>query len=286
MAQAAHIDQAAFHLLEVISRDLSRRPLAIPTFVDASLGVRMALARKELSTAELARVVSGEPLLSARVVALANSVAMNPGGRQITDVRSAVTRIGQNAVRNISAALALEQVSHASELAPFRVQAQAIWAHSLEVAVNAKVLAHRLGRVNPEEAMFAGLVHDLGHLYLMGRVAATPELAQHPESLDALADEWHPGVGAALLQSMDLSEAIARAVDEHELDPAILPVGSLSQLLSVANRCARRPPEAEASAAAAADPALPDGAVDEHSARAVLAESGHAISALLTALRG
>jgi putative nucleotidyltransferase with HDIG domain len=286
MSDVSETDQIAFHFLKVLSEDLSHPPLQVPTFIDASLGVRMALSRKELSNAELARVVSGEPLLSARVVALANGAALNPSGKEVTDVRSAVTRIGQNAVRNVAAALALQQVSRAEELAPFRTQSREIWLHSLQVAVNAKVLAHRLGKVSPDEALFAGLVHDLGKLYLMWRARSFPELAGQPEALQALVDEWHPGVGAALLQSLQLSEAVSRAVDEHELAPAALPPGSLSQLLSVANRCAGVE-VAPARVVSAVKPgtAQPEAGLDVETGRAILAECTHAAGALLAALK-
>ena len=82
MAKKSESRGFAYRFLQDIAQDLSRKDLKFPTFIDASLGVRMALGKKELSNAELARVVSSEPLLSARVVALANSVALNPSGRE------------------------------------------------------------------------------------------------------------------------------------------------------------------------------------------------------------
>ena len=48
--------------------------------------------------------------MSTKVVRMANSVAMNPSGRAIADVRSAITRIGMEAVRSVSFAVALEQL--------------------------------------------------------------------------------------------------------------------------------------------------------------------------------
>ena len=58
----------------------------------------MALSRKELGTNELAKVVLSEPLLSARVVALANSAALSPNGRPVTDLKNALIIVGHNAV--------------------------------------------------------------------------------------------------------------------------------------------------------------------------------------------
>jgi HD-like signal output (HDOD) protein len=140
---------------------LSHDEAECPTFVDASLGARLALKDPNLSVAQVAKIASGEPLLSARVVAYANSAAMNRGGKPVTDVKTAVMRIGQSAVRNIAVALALRQVGHAKELEPFRQQAREVLEHGLEVAVLSNVLALHYGKVAPDDALFAGLVHDL-----------------------------------------------------------------------------------------------------------------------------
>src|SRR6185369_14657938 len=101
------------------------------------------------------------------------------GGRRRTDVRSAVTRVGQNAVHNVAMALTLQQLTHAKELLPFRAKSEEVWAHSMEVAVLAYLLAKHLKNINPDEALFAGLVHDIGHFYLMWRAARFPELTAH-----------------------------------------------------------------------------------------------------------
>lgn len=127
--------------LRDIENALSRDEVECPTFVDASLGARLALKNPDLSVAQVVKVVAGEPLLSARVVAYANSAALNRGGKAVTDVKTAVMRIGQSAVRNIAVALALRQVSHAKELEPVRPQAREILDHGLEVAALSHVLA-------------------------------------------------------------------------------------------------------------------------------------------------
>jgi HD-like signal output (HDOD) protein len=175
--------------LRDIADALSRDEVECPTFVDASLGARLALKNPDLSVAQVVKIVSGEPLLSARVVAYANSAALNRGGKAVTDVKTAVMRIGQSAVRNIAVALALRQVSHAKELEPFRPQAREIIEHGLEVAVLSHVLALHHGGVAPDDALFAGLVHDLGHFYALWRATHFPELVARPGEIRALA-QW------------------------------------------------------------------------------------------------
>lgn len=285
-ATAPNTKDFALRFLHDIAKDLSRKDLKFPTFIDASLGVRMALGKKELSNADLAKIVSSEPLLSARVVALANSVAMNPSGREVTDVKSAVIVVGQNTVRSLAVAVAMDQISRAKELEPFRKQARQLWEHSLEVAAIAYVIAkHRL-LASPDAALFAGLVHDLGHFYLMARATRFPEIVEQPDELRAIVHDWHPGIGSALLQSLDLPESISRACDEHELPPSLLPPGSLAELISVANRCS-------VSRLAMPEPAAdfmpsepPNGGLDDETAGTIVAEAAREVESLLAALKG
>jgi len=275
----------AYRFLRDIAQDLSRKELKFPTFIDASLSVRMALAKKDLSSTELSRVVSSEPLLCARVVALANSAALNPSGREVSDVKNAVLMVGQTAVRSLSVSLAMEQIAHAKELEPFKLQARELWEHCLEVAALAFVIGKRRGLANPDEALFAGLVHDLGHFYLMWRATKFHEINAQTEELRSIVHDWHPGIGAALLQSLDLPETVSRACDEHELSPAALPSGSLSELISLSNRCAASranvtPPEV------IEDDEWSSGTLDEETTRAILDEAAKEVEALIAALKG
>jgi len=275
----------AYRFLRDIAQDLSRKELKFPTFIDASLSVRMALAKKDLSSTELSRVVSSEPLLCARVVALANSAALNPSGREVSDVKNAVLMVGQTAVRSLSVSLAMEQIAHAKELEPFTLQARELWEHCLEVAALAFVIGKRRGLANPDEALFAGLVHDLGHFYLMWRATKFPEITAQPGELRSIVHDWHPGIGAALLQSLDLPETVSRACDEHELSPAALPSGSLSELISLSKRCAASranvtPPEV------IEDDEWSSGTLDEETTRAILDEAAKEVEALIAALKG
>ena len=277
----------AYRFLHDIAKDLSRKDLKFPTFIDASLGVRMALGKNDLSNVELAKVVSSEPLLSARVVALSNSVALNPAGKHVMDVKTAVVLVGQNAVRSLAVALAMDQIAHAKELEPFKAQARQVWEHSLEVAALAHVIAVHRKLASPDEALFAGLIHDLGHFYLMWRATSFPEMLKHPEELRGIVHDWHPGMGTALMHSLGLPETISRACDEHELSPSVLPPGSLSELISVANRCSE---SRQAVTAPSSDgyglEEPPHGGLDDETARNILEEASREVESLLAALKG
>ena len=81
--------------------------LTFPTSLDASRRVLRAVENPDIGLAALAKIVVAEPLLSAKVIRLANSVALNPMGQLVSDVRHAVLRVGMNQIKSMAMALLL-----------------------------------------------------------------------------------------------------------------------------------------------------------------------------------
>jgi HD-like signal output (HDOD) protein len=243
-----------FKILEDIARDLSGDEITFPTFLDITFQVRTALKDPNLSVEQLSKLIGAEPLMSTKIIRMANSVALNPSGREVADVKSAIIRVGMEAVRTVSFAVAMEQLLKSKQMQAFEGISKKLWEHTSHVAALCRVLARRLAKINGDEAMFAGLVHDLGVFYLMSRAANFPEIVNDKAELHGLLVGWHDSIGHALLSALGSPESILIAVQEHEQDREISEVKSLSDVLYVANKIANR-------ASAWRDPEL-DGAVD------------------------
>ncbi len=228
-------DQRAFRFLQEIAGDLSGGGITFPTFIDATVKIRNALSDPNVDAGRLAQVVSGEPVLATKVVRMANSAALNPSGRPVADVRTAVMRVGFNAVRSTAAAVAVQQVRASKDLAPFAAEAERAWRRTLDVAAIAYVLARAVSKLNPDEALFAGLVHDIGRFYLLSRASKHPELVEHRDELEAIVAEWHPAIGEAILQGQGLPEPIVAAVANHELGEHHFPPKTLTDLVTLAS---------------------------------------------------
>jgi putative nucleotidyltransferase with HDIG domain len=274
------LHQRAFLFLERLAADLSSGEVSFPTFIDATVKVRLAVNDPSVDAERLARIIAAEPLLSAKVVKLANSAALNQSGKQISDLKNAVLRVGFAAVRTTAVAVAMEQLIASKELESFRQTAQSVWQHSLDVAAISYVLARKLSRLNPDEAMFAGLVHDIGHFYLMSRASKYPELTEHSEELGPLLQEWHASVGHAVLDALGLPDGILKAVDQHDLPDYSMPPRSLTDVLIAANVLSRTPNPLD-------KPRDPDdrGILDEQSLRELLEESEVELKSIVQALK-
>ncbi|WP_300454870.1 HDOD domain-containing protein [Accumulibacter sp.] len=231
-------NQCSFQLLEDIARDLSGEVVCFPTFLDITFQVRSALKNPDLTIKQLAKLVGAEPLMSTKVIRLANSAAMNRSGRSIVDVSGAIARVGLEAVRSVSFAVAMEQLLNSKKMAPFQALSRRLWEHTMHVTALCRVLARRCTPINPDEAMFAGLIHDIGVFYLLSRAASFPELVADPAELHQLLAHWHADIGHALLAAMGLPEDLLIVVREHEQDRRLTTLDGVGDVLFVANKLA------------------------------------------------
>ncbi len=276
-----------FKILEDIAKDLSGNEINFPTFLDITFQVRSALKDPNLNIEQLAKLVGAEPLMSAKIIRMANSAALNPSGREIADVKSAIVRVGMEAVRTVSFAVAMEQLLQSKTMQPFEAISQRLWVHTAHVAALCRVLARKIAKINGDEAMFTGLVHDLGVFYLMSRAAHFPELVADKVELHSLLVGWHDNIGHALLSALGSPEGVLLAVQEHEQDRDIIELKSLSDVLYVANKIANRTsswrdPELDGQV----DTSMLDDIFDADTLAEIIEESEEEVQSLKAALGG
>jgi hypothetical protein len=217
---------------ESIARDVERGAVEFSTDARVTLRLRDALSDPECHVEAAAKLVQAEPLLAARIVAMANSVAYNPYGREISDLRSAISRMGFATLRSLTMALITRQMAGASIPAEQQALAEQLWEHTAHVAALARVLARRVTQVDAEAALFAGLIHEVPGFYLLSR-------SQHyPGLLDDDFAEWiETGerlVGQPLLLALDIPENIRAAVETCWEGYLGMPPSSLGDTLLLA----------------------------------------------------
>lgn len=274
-----------FKLLEDIAADLSGEEITFPTFLDITFQVRTALKDPNLNVDQLAKLVGAEPLMSTKIIRMANSVALNPSGREVADVKSAIVRVGMEAVRTVSFAVAMEQLLKSKQMQVFEGLSQRLWEHTSHVAALSRTLARKIAKINGDEAMFAGLVHDLGVFYLMSRAVSFPDLVKNKTELHALLIGWHDNIGHALLSALGSPESILTAVQEHETDRKISDLKTLSDVLYVANKIANRSASwRDAEIDPLVDTSMLDDIFDAETLAEIVAESEEEVASLKSAL--
>ncbi len=205
-----------FRILEDIARDLSG-DVNFPTCLDAAILVRNTLRDPFANIEQVVQAIGVEPLIASKLLRLANSVSRNPSGERITNLSAAIGRLGFDIVRTTSLAVAMDQMLKSRNLACYEPIARKTWEHSVHVAAIARVLARHLGRVQPDEAMMAGLVHNIGVYYLLYRAAEYPEYRNNEPAMIELLAGWQESIGESLLHTLGVPPAIAEAVRDQKL---------------------------------------------------------------------
>ena len=171
-------DPAAFAFVQSLAGELSSGKVDLPSFPDVALQVRRVLADDNVTPEKVVRIVGSEPALAARLLQIANSAALNLSGKAVTDLRTAVARMGFNMVRSAAIAFAMSQLKKVDALKGLEGPLDQLWQRSAAVAAMSHVVARRFSKVNPDTALLAGLLHGIGQLYIHPRSQAPWPLRQ------------------------------------------------------------------------------------------------------------
>jgi HD-like signal output (HDOD) protein len=208
--------------------------LSFPTSVDASRRVMKAVENPDLGLSDLAKIVVAEPLLSAKVIRLANSVALNPTNQMVRDVKQAVMRVGMDPIKSLATVLVMDQLRQSQRHSGTRELSNRLWERSIHVAALSFVIARKLTKLNADEAMFAGIVHDLGRFYLLSWAAEYPALLEDPVILSETINDLAERAGAMVFLKLDLPESVVKAVLAARHYGGSMPPATLGDLIFVA----------------------------------------------------
>jgi len=260
--------------------------LSFPTSLDAGRRVLKAVENPDLGMAALAKIVVAEPLLSAKVIRLANSVALNPSNQVIRDVRQAVLRVGMDPIKSLAMVLIMDQLRQSQRHSGCRDLSNRLWERSVHVAALSYVLARKLTRLNADEVMFAGIVHDLGRFYLLSRAADYPALLEDTVILAETINDLAEHVTEMVLEALKLPASVVDAVLASRQFSGVMPPASLGDILFVAGVVSpRRDPfeELDARVIPLANSAVTLG-LDQSTVAEVIAASGDEIYSIVIAL--
>jgi HD-like signal output (HDOD) protein len=205
----------AFDFIRTLAAELSRGNVDLPSFPEIAVRVRRVLSDPNSSIEQVVRVVGSEPALAARLMRISNSASLNRSGKAVTDLRTAINRIGYNMVRSASISFSMAQIRNSNKLAGLEHHLNDLWQRSASVAAFAYVLARKCTKVNPDEAMLTGMMHGIGKLYVFTRAVDHPELFASDATLNEIIGEWHASIGKAILESWNFSESMAKAVGDQ-----------------------------------------------------------------------
>lgn len=199
-------------LTELID-ELENDRLVLPSLPEVALKVRDTASNPNVTSKQLAEIIGNDAALTARLIQIANSPLLR-GAQRIDSLNLAITRMGSGMVKNCVNSIIVKQIFHPKTTITEK-RFKTFWEHSTEVAAISVALAS-VTRLKGDEAMLAGLVHDIGTLPIIKRAETIPELLADEQLFDEITAELHTRIGHQLLLRWEFPSAIAEAAGAHE----------------------------------------------------------------------
>jgi HD-like signal output (HDOD) protein len=173
------------------------------------------------TVSEVARLISTDSAITARILQIVNSAFFRLA-RRVTNIEQAVSYLGFTTVRNI--AMSAEIFSQWSTTVLGPIDPEKLQSHAQQVSAAARSLTAKTAIM--DDAMLAGLLHDIGYWVLAQECptdlqAAVNLAAQSPMQLHEAETQVfgvsHAEVGAYLLGIWGLPYPVIEAVAHHHV---------------------------------------------------------------------
>jgi putative nucleotidyltransferase with HDIG domain len=177
--------------------------------------VQSMIKQSMSSVDDVAGIVEKDPVLSLRLIAVANSPVYR-GVQQIESLKHAIPRIGLKETYNIIFAISVKSL-YETKRVHFRNLMDELWQHALACAYSAKLIAGDLKLDEPEKYFLLGLIHDIGKTLLL---KAFSDISQSEtlniDMVKANLQEAHLSLGAGLLKRWGFGDEFINVISHHE----------------------------------------------------------------------
>ncbi|NOX43221.1 MAG: HDOD domain-containing protein [Gammaproteobacteria bacterium] len=201
------IDKFISNLLE----DLKNNRLILPTLPQVAIKVSDTLDNPKSTAREISKIISTDVALTTRLIHVANSPIVR-GNSKVEDVQSAITRLGLKSVKNLVTTLLIKQLFH-TRYDSLKKRMEQLWSHSTHVAAISYIIARDHTKLEPDEAMLGGLIHDIGELPILSYAEKYPSIANDENTLSKICRQVGPVLGKTMLTAW-------RFADELKIIPA------------------------------------------------------------------
>lgn len=180
--------------------------LRVPNLPDVAIRLRRALQKEEISINDAVKIINLDPVMSSKLIQVVNSPlygTLNPA----TNCHAAVLRLGLKTTQNLVTSISLNNLFRSTDK-QLQTRIHNTWKQSIQVASLSHTLAALSQKLNPEEALLAGLTHNIGALPIITFAEHFDKQAYTTRELEATIATLQGLLSVAILKKWHFPEAL------------------------------------------------------------------------------
>lgn len=211
--------------------DLTTNNIELPSFPDVAMRIRHLLDDPNVTARDVADAITSDPAITVKILKTCNS-AVYHSSEEITSCQDAVVRLGFETTRQLVNIFVLKELFQ-SKNHFLQEKMSELWSHSREVATIAYVLAEITPGMNPELAMLAGLIQDIGTVPVLEYIERYPQFMKVEHKVDEIVKTLRARIGARLLKEWGFQQELVN-VAEHSEDWSYASEGASADYVDIA----------------------------------------------------
>lgn len=194
--------------------DLETNNIELPSFPDVAIRIRHLLDDPNVTAKDIADALASDPAITVKLLKTCNS-ALYRTASEITSCQDAVVRLGFETTRRLVNIFAMKELFSSKNQA-LQEKMSALWSDSREVATIAYVLADITPRMNPELAMLAGLIQNIGTVPILEYLERYPHFMKIEYKVDEIVNSLKARIGHSLLAKWGFQEELINVASNTE----------------------------------------------------------------------
>jgi HD-like signal output (HDOD) protein len=181
--------------------------LKTPSLPNVALKLNQAV-QQGCGLAEITKIVNLDPVIAAKLIQVVNSPLYRLP-QPITSNFNAVNRLGLQTTRNLVTAFSMQNLIKC-EKPLVKTRLKTNWMQSIKVSSICYILAQLTQKIDPNEALLAGLLHNIGALPILVFADSLPENTYQPTDIDLCIEEMQGQIGSIILEKWEFPEELKK----------------------------------------------------------------------------
>ncbi len=195
-------------------QDLMLDSISLPSLPEVAQRIQSVFHDDTADASKFSGIIMTDPAITGKLIKIANSPVYQ-GVAATETLQAAIIRLGMDVTYKQVMAYAANELFKSQSPSIFE-RMEKLWSHSRKVAAISRVLAKSTGLFDPEQAMLAGLMHDLGVIVIVGYLQEHDEYPLDNNLIEETIKIMRPQITGLLMQKWNFSKEMVTVAEECE----------------------------------------------------------------------